>query len=200
MCAWWLASKIEDAEHIYNALDVMKCDPIEADDVGKDTIIAWLRDHARWDDEINGALPMEVITIDGGGSVRVGEPKVSWEANGCKMRTRVTHLPFALEAFQTLKEDDELKGCVQLRGFMRHYVLSIKTVKDSIEVMGRLLRGTESLRQELEIDMQKVMNQSEHAFSVRKCGCMSGKIYVECCGKFVESEKHKETRQSAMGQ
>lgn len=199
MATWWLASKIESTEYVYKALDVMKCDPIETDDFGKDVTIAWLKSQSRWDDEINGALPLEAIFFDGGGCVRVGEPKVTWEANGCKMKTRVTHLPFTLDAFKALKEHKHLKGCVSFGGFHRVYILSLKTIHDSIEVMERLLRGTESLRQELEIDMQKTMNQSEHAFSVRKCGCMSGNLYVECCGKAVESERHKEIRKAAMG-
>jgi hypothetical protein len=63
--------------------------------------------------------------------------------------------------------------------------------------MERLQKGTESLRQELEQNTQQLYNQMSHGFSARKCGCMSGMIYVDCCGKFIESPKHKETREAA---
>lgn len=196
MSAWWIGSKIEDAQHIHDALDVMKCNPVEADDHGKETVIAFFKAHGRWNEEINGVLPLDAIRFDGGGAIRNEEPWVGWEANGCKMKTRVTHLPFTLEVFRNSKLDKKLPGCVTFGGFCRSYVIAHKTVQDSIEVMERLLRGTESLRQELEMDFQKTFNEIPRAASVRRCGCLSGLQYADCCGKFIESAGHKELRKA----
>ena len=127
------------------------------------------------------------------------EPKVSWEANGCKMKTFVRHLPFTLERFRTLKEVSDLPGIRWFGGFCRLYILTPKTVADSIETMERLVKGTESLRQEWEMNLQQTFNQCDGAASLRKCGCLSGKQYADCCGKFIEDPKHKERRKAIEG-
>lgn len=200
MGAWFLGAKSEnDSANIYAACDLMRCDPIECDDHAKDVVVAFLKGRSRWDDEINGVHAVEKIFIDGGGSVGMHEAKVSWEANGCGMATYVRHLPFALDTFRNLKPRKHLVGCVEFGGFCRSYVLSERTVRESIPVMERLARGTESLRQEAEIEIQKTFNMAPNTFSVRKCGCLSGLAYVECCGKSVEGPRHKDLRGDMTG-
>ena len=199
MGTWWIGSKEEqNYAQLMDAMRAMKIgDTIECDDLGKEQYIAYLKAGGRWNDEICGIHPIPNIFLDGGGSVSGDEPTVSWESNGAKLKTYVRHLPFVLEAFQGLKPYKKLPDLYVIGGFCRSYLLALKTVHDSIEVMDRLVKGTESLRQELEQNTQKLYNEMTHGFSARKCGCMSGKIYVECCGKFIESPKHKETREAA---
>lgn len=202
MGTWWIGSK-EEKNHaqIMDALRFMKLgDTVECDDLGKEQYIAYLKKGGRWSEDICGAHPTPNMFLDGGGSVSADEPMVSWEANGAGMKTYVRHLPFVLEAFQGMKPYKKLPELFIMGGFCRSYLFGHKTVHDSIEVMERLQKGTESLRQELEQGTQKLYNQMSHGFSARKCGCMSGKIYVECCGKFIESPRHKETREAAEGQ
>lgn len=198
MGSWWLGSKEEkNYAQLMDAMKFMKLgDTIECDDLGKEQYVAYLKNASRWNEEICGIHPTPNIFLDGGGSVSADEPMVSWESNDTKLKTYVRHLPFVLEAFQELKPYTKLPDLYVMGGFCRRYLLGKKTVHDSVEVMGRLVNGTESLRQELEQSTQQLYNQMTHAFSARKCGCMSGKVYVECCGKFIESPKHKETREA----
>jgi hypothetical protein len=193
MGTWYLGPR--ENKDIYAALDVIKCDPIECDDEGKDRMIAYLSERDRWKPPAE-AIENEAIWFDGGGAIISGEPCVAWEANGCRMKTYVRHLPFLLDTFKSLKTHDELKGMLVMGGFCRLYVIGTRTRDESIETMERLVRGTESLRQETEMSLQNCMNKSPNAASLRKCGCMSGKLYVECCGKYVESQKHKENREA----
>lgn len=196
MGQWWVCAKQDDGKSIRDAMDIMKCNPVWADDRGRDVVIEFFKGSQRWNPEVNGFAPVEAIMFDGGGCVRQNEPKVSWEANGCKMRTFVTHLPFLLDTFRKITEDPKLPGCVTFNGFARHYVLTLETVRDSLQNMESLLRGTESLRQELEIETQRIFNESPNVASVRKCGCMSGKAYGDCCGKHVETQEHRQRRGS----
>lgn len=191
MGAWFLGAR--DQKDIRDVHEIMRSDPIEADDIGKEAIISYLTAGGRWRAPAEAIL-RESIWMDGGGMVRFTEPKLSWEANGCRMRTFVRHLPFLIDAFRTAEPRSKYHGMIVITGFARVYVLSPATRDASIPVMERLLKGTESLRQELELDTQKVMNESPHSASFRKCGCLSGLLYVECCGKFVESEQHKAAR------
>lgn len=201
MGSWWIGSKEEkNYAQLMDAMKLMKIgDTIECDDLAKEQYIAYLKKGARWSDEICGVHSTPDIFLDGGGSISTREPMVSCEANGTKLKTYVRHLPFVLEAFQGLKPYKKLPDLYIMGGFCRIYLLGQKTVHDSIEVMERLLKGTESLRQELEQDTQKTYNEMSHGISMRKCGCMSGKMYVECCGKFIESPNHKDTREAVEG-
>lgn len=198
MATWWIGSKEEqNYAQLMDAMKFMKIrDTIECDDLGKDQYIACLKTEGRWNDELCGVHPTSDIFIDGGGSISTKEPMVAWEANGAKLKTYVRHLPFALEAFQGLEPYKKLPDLYIMGGFCRVYLIGKKTIHDSIEVMERLQKGTESLRQELEQDAQHLFNSMSHGFSSRKCGCLSGKIYVECCGKFIETPNHKELRKS----
>jgi hypothetical protein len=195
MTAWFVGAKTNDL--VYPAQDAMKKDPAECDDCGRDAWVSFLKSEGRWNEVVCAALPIDAIWFDGGGCIAQDEPLVKWEANGCHMKTYVRHLPFTLDVFRGLKvRDAKLPGCVGFTGFCRVYVLSDKTRLESVEVMESLLKGTESLRQELELDQQKLFNGMSHGFSARKCGCLSGKMYVECCGKFIESKEHKKTREA----
>jgi hypothetical protein len=199
MTTWWIGSKDDkNYQQIYDAMDVMKTgDTVECDDLGKDQFIAFLKSAGRWNDLICGFQATEHIFFDGGGSVSTEEPMIAWEANnGAVLKTYVRHLPFILESFRRLKPDKNLPDLRAMRGFCRLYIISGKTIAESIEAMERLQKGTESLRQELELSMQQGFNKMSHGFSARKCGCMSGRIYVECCGKSVESPSHKEVREA----
>lgn len=194
MGAWFVGAK--EAANVYQARQAMRKDPAECDDVGKDVWVAFLRSKGWLDETVCAAMPQDHIFFDGGGCVRQDEAKVSWEANGCRMKTYVRHLPFVLDTFRWLKASDPLiPGCAGFGGFCRAYIMSERTIRESVVVMERLLRGTESLRQELEMGMQGVMNRAG-AVSLRKCGCMSGLMYAECCGKHIEGEEHKRLRES----
>lgn len=194
MPAWFVGAASN--ELVYEAEDVMKKYPAECDDEGKDKWIAFLKANGRWKDGVVSAQPSDYIMLDGGGCVGTKEPKVGWEANGCPIKTYVRHLPFTLEMFKRLEpKDPKLPGIVGFGGFCRVYLFSTKTIEESIPQMERLLKGTESLRQELEMDMQNMFNRSPHTASARKCGCMSGLQYAECCGKFIETPEHKEKRE-----
>ena len=46
------------------------------------------------------------------------------------------------------------------------------------------------------MDTQKMINGVAGLASVRKCGCLSGKQYADCCGKYIEDPEHKELRKS----
>lgn len=193
MASWFIGAIIN--ELVYQAEDVMKRLPVEADDFGKDTWVAFLKREGCWDDRVCAASVIDAVWLDGGGCVRANEPTVSWKANGCTMKTYVRHLPFALDVLKELRaEDPNIAGCLGFRGFARIYLFSIQTRDEAILEMERLLKGTESLRQELEMDMQEMFNKNVHVFSARKCGCLSGKMYVDCCGKHVESPDHKDRR------
>lgn len=196
MGAWFLGAR--EQKDIREVHEIMRSDPIEAADVGKDTIIAYLSAGGRWRAPAE-AITHESIWFDGGGMVRFTEPKLAWEANGCKMATFVRHLPFLIDAFRTAEPRSKYHGMIVMSGFARTYVLAPLTGDTALPVMEGLLKGTESLRQELELDTQKVMNDSPHGASYRKCGCLSGLLYVECCGKFVESEQHRATRNDLKG-
>lgn len=199
MSTWWIGSKEQKVSHkVYDALRAMKVrDTIEADDLAKDRLISFLKESGRWDDALCGAHEIPDIFIDGGGSIIKGEPEVGWEANGSKLKTFVRALPFVLESFQELKPNERVPEIYGMGGFHRAYYFSKKTVLESIAEMERLLKGTESLRQELEIGHQRIFNQVEGGISLRKCGCLSGLLYVECCGKSVESKTHKEMREGS---
>ena len=196
MGAWFLGAR--DHKDIEEVHKIMRCNPIEADDIGKDTIIAYLTAGGRWRAPAE-VLQKDAIWMDGGGMVRFTEPKLAWEANGCKIGTFVRHLPFLIDAFRQAEPRVKYHGMIVISGFCRTYVISPSTRDASIPVMERLQKGTESLRQELELDTQKAMNESPHGASFRKCGCLSGLLYVECCGKFVESEHHKAMRKDLKG-
>ncbi len=185
MGAWYIGP--DKSEDVYTVLDdAMKCNGILCDDLGRDEWVEFLKAEGRWHD-LAGPHTTEHIFFDGGGMVRVDEPTVSWEANSCPMKTRVTHLPFTIEVLQG-EPSKELRGdLIMFKGFHRIYALSQKTRDEAVVVMKRLLKGTESLRQELELDTQKSVNGVKHFFSARKCGCLSGKMYVECCGKYVKT-------------
>lgn len=200
MTTWWIGSKDDkNYDQLFKAMEAMKlANTVECDDLAKEHYLAYMKSAGRWDDELCGIHPTPEIFFDGGGSVRTKEPMIGWEANGTKQKTFVRHLPFVLEAFQGLKPDRNLPSLCRMGGFCRTYLLAVKTVRESIEVMERLQKGTESLRQELELDAQAIFNGMTKGFNARTCGCLSGKIYVECCGKFVESPGHKELRESTM--
>ena len=185
MGTWYLGPK--GAENVYAVLDdKMKCDPIGCDDLGRDEWVEFLKSEGRWTD-LAGPHEDGYIFFDGGGMICTTDPKVSWEANGCKMKTWVTHLPFLIHQFEGQKISEELrKDLIMFRGFHRIYAISQKTRDEALPVMRRLLKGTESLRQEREIALQKTVNATKgRAFSFRKCGCLSGEMYIKCCGKFV---------------
>ena len=186
MATWFIGAKT--LKLVNEAEKVLKCWPIECDDWGMDKVIGFLRDHGRWDGALISAQPIEHIYMDGGGMVRVKEPQISWLANGARIKVSVRGLPFALEHLDSLRPSKTLEGCLEASGFCRHYVIAEKTRDDSVVQMRRLLKGTESLRQEVEIGLQKAVDASPHARSVRKCGCMSGKQYIECCGKYVSAK------------
>lgn len=195
MGAWFVGAKSNAL--VYQAEEAMKRYPAECDEFGRDAWLTFLKSRGHWNDEVCAALPTEDLFLDGGGSILIDEPRVGWEANKCSLKTYVRHLPFALEQFRRLKaRDANIPGCVGFGGFCRVYVMAEQTVTDSIPIMERLVRGTESLRQELEMSVQQDFNEMEHGLSVRKCGCLSGLMYVECCGKFIETRRHKETRES----
>lgn len=194
MGTWFVGAK--SIEKIYPAEEAMRSYPAECDDLGKDRWVAFLRSEGRWDDESCGVLEHPKIFFDGGGMIHRNEPLLSWEANNCRMKTYVRQLPFLLEEFQHLKLVEAFPDVVGFGGFCRKYFLSPKTVTQSIKDMKRLLRGTESLRQELEMDMHKALNKTVHAASLRKCGCMSGKMYGDCCGKHIESREHRDRRKA----
>lgn len=194
MSAWYIGSK--EVSGVYAARSSMKCDPAECDDLGKELLVEFLKSEGRWNDEVCGAEEREYIYVDGGGMVRLNEPEVAWEANGCKIKTRVRVLPFLISRFEDLKPVPEIPRLVGFGGFCRQYFLSPKTVEGSLETMRRLLKGTESLRQEVEMDIHKTLNEHGNAASLRKCGCMSGKMYGDCCGKFIESKEHRELRRA----
>jgi hypothetical protein len=189
MGTWFIGAKTSG--QVYEAMDVMKLDPVEADTYGMDAVVSFLKERGRWDDAICAAKPIERIFLDGGGMIRQGEPKVAWFSNDCGFKTFVRHLPFVLEAMEGRKLHKELQGCIVFGGFCRKYIISNKTRLSSIETMRQLAKGTESLRQEGEIELQKVLANvnddggNPRALSLRKCGCMSDKMYTECCGKYV---------------
>lgn len=197
MGTWFIGAR--EITGVYAAKDVMKSWPAECDDEVKDSWVAFLKANGRWKEGVTEAIPHDAIWFDGGGTISTKEPLVSWEANGCKMKTYVRHLPFVLAAFRGLKPVVALPGIVGLGGFCRKYFLSPKTASDSIETMERLLRGTESLRQELEADLQRVFNEIPGQASARKCGCMSGLMYGDCCGKFIETQEHRDNRKVITG-
>ncbi len=185
MGTWYIGPK--GAENIYKVLDdKMKCEPIECDDLGRDEWMEFLKAKGRWTD-LAGPHERGYIFFDGGGMICTTDPKVSWEVNDCNMKTWVTHLPFVIRQFEGQKISEELrKDLIMFRGFHRIYAISQKTRDEALPVMRRLLKGTESLRQEREIALQKTVNATKGgAFSFRKCGCLSGEMYVKCCGKFV---------------
>lgn len=199
---WFVGAASDDVRIIYQALEVMRRDPAECDEAGKDAWVAFLQKHGCWKEGVTAAQPMDEIDLDLGGMVRVGDPTVSWEANGCKMRTKVRQLPFILDIFSTYKEAKNLPGFLAFGGFHRVYILSVKTTQESIADLERLVRGTESLRQELEIDFQKAIDSTMaltggRAVSARKCGCLSGLVYGDCCGKAVELPEAKALRKAA---
>lgn len=207
MGTWWIgcaAEPKENAKLLYDALDVMKTgDTIEADDVGRDVFIGFLKSKDRWKEGLCGFHATDSIFLDGGGMIMVDEPKISWEANGCKLETYVQQLPFAVDLLKQLlkkERDPNLPGVVGFRGFCRIYVMGEKTVTDAIAAAERLTKETEAQRKELERKNQEFMNTVSHSVSMRPCSCLSGKLYVECCGKGTEGEAHKQIRQGIQDQ
>lgn len=198
MPAWFIGAKTR--EQIYEAEDVMKKVPAECDDFGKDAYIAFLKSEGRWSDACCEAQKSEGIWFDGGGAIGVQEATVTWDANGCPMKTYVRQLPFLLDTMRHLKvKDEKLPGCVGLGGWMRIYIFSQATRDAAIVALEKLVKEHEAERQRAEAEMQDVMNQAIHGASVRKCGCMSGLMYVECCGKGIESDGHRELRRGISG-
>jgi hypothetical protein len=198
MGAWFVGAKL--LELVYQAEDVMKSWPADCDEVGKDFWVAFLKGRGRWNDEFMAAQSTDHLFFDGGGSICQDEPKVGWEANGCTMKTYVRHLPFTLATFRDLRPLEDFPAVTGFGGFCRRYILTPKTVAESMPIMERLLKGTESLRQELERDLQRTFNATTHGFSARKCGCLSGKMYGDCCGKSIETPAHREMRKAATEQ
>lgn len=195
MPAWFVGAKT--VEVAYQAGDAMKKVPAECDDFGKDAWIAFLKSEGRWSDEFCAALPSKGIFFDGGGCVGTKEATVQWVANGCPMETYVRHLPFAIDALRHLKlRDERLPGCLGFGGFIRVYIISEKTRDAALVEMERLLEETDARRKEIEEAMQRDMNVTPNLASVRKCGCLSGLQYVECCGKGNESESHRKARRA----
>jgi hypothetical protein len=140
--------------------------------------------------------PVEYIFMDGGGMVSSTEARIYWNANGSRFGSFVRQLPFAISHFQGKHEPTtKPPGCWIFDGFMRRYILSVDTIQPCIDEMKSLLKGTESLRQEAEMEMQQVVNGANkggmRVLSERKCGCMSGKKYTECCGKALGLSQNK---------
>lgn len=189
MGTWWIGSADpKNYGQIDRALTTMKlANTIECDDAGKEAFIAYLKERNRWSDEC-GAHATPEIFFDGGGSISVSEPSIFWVSNGAGMKTYTRHLPFVLEAFRGLKPDQRLPGMRRFGGFCRIYIISEPTIQAAMVDLERLVRENEATRQELERETQDRYDGMKHNFSMRKCGCLSGNTYVECCGKGKETK------------
>jgi hypothetical protein len=194
MSQWLIAGKTKFG--VYEAMDIMKAEPAECDDEGRDRWIEFLKKEGRWNDEVCGARPIASVNVDGGGMMMIGEPDVAWEANGCKFETPMRQVRDLLELFKRriLKPVEAFPSCGGFGGFHRKYFFALKTMQDSIPLLEKLADESDKKVEEIEKKLQAALNACPNAVSVRPCSCASGRQYGDCCGKAVESAEHKEMR------
>jgi len=192
--AWFVGA--HGVEGVFEAMDIMKCDPAECDDEGKDRWVEFLKKNGRWDDAKCSAEKTDSVFLDGGGMVMIKEAKVAWEANGCKFETYARQIPILLGTFKRIlgRPVPEFPSCTGFGGFCRKYFFSLKTVTDSIPILERLAVETDEDRLKTEGELQDALNRTPNATSVRTCSCDSGRQYADCCGKGTESPEQNSLR------
>jgi hypothetical protein len=151
-----------------------------ADDAGAE---AFLKRWARKSREFQYVQkPAEEVWVDGGGAVSAEEPKVSWKAGGGRFGCFMRQVPFILKALDECPES-ELPGCIVFRGFLRIYIFSFQTRTECVTELRRILDREGQHIKDAECRHADLVASMPHAVYRGQCSCLSGKPYVECCGK-----------------
>lgn len=105
-------------------------------------------------------VPQEVIVFDGGGACMVGEPDVTFEADGLKCRTPVSQVPFLLEA---LENSGPYKGsqCIVFGGWMGFFYCLSFPARDAL--VAELKKIEPTVRQQAEEFERKVKERLAQA-------------------------------------
>jgi len=126
--------------------------------------------------------PAEEVWVDGGGAVSAGEPKASWEAGGGRFACYLRQVPFILRALEECPES-ELPGCIAFKGWLRTYIFSHRTRTECVTELRRILEREGQAIKDIERRHADAVGSMPHSVYAGKCSCLSGKPYVECCGR-----------------
>jgi len=153
----------------------------QTDDAGKAAFLARWAEKPREFAYASREIP--AIRIDGGGAVTDGEPEVGWMAADTPIRTFMRHLPFVLAALEGAQENEKTPGCIAFSGFLHTYILGEATRRAAVLEGWRVLAACDREAKNLEREHARYVNQGPHTFYRGLCSCLSGRPYVECCGR-----------------
>ncbi|MEM3097249.1 MAG: hypothetical protein QXU32_00800 [Nitrososphaerales archaeon] len=125
---------------------------------------------------------IDEIFLDGGGSIFVDEPTVSFCVDDVQFKTYIRHISLFKSILEGCNVDDEIANCVRFGTFRVIYVLPDRTRKSMVNMLGKLWYIKRDEINNLEDKIVSILREAG-AIYMGMCSCLSGMPYIRCCGR-----------------